>query len=191
MTSKEMVYEVIENCKKSKVVNCHNCILIVEDGCALDFWEEDLDRLEKLERENEELKEKIRLTHTEFGFDNLPEFRKQMRRNASTLSKIEILEKELGCSLEVILKALKDGIVIIDDEAYVNSAYDDNVFYSEYKENEYHFLNLQYDSFDKQFILEEINSPYGVSCCGYYGCSVKTNDYQKTWKLIEVRSKEE
>lgn len=43
----------------------------------------------ELFRENEELKEKIRLTHTEFGFNNLSDFRKQMRANVSTLTKIE------------------------------------------------------------------------------------------------------
>lgn len=60
---------------------------------AREKLEQELERLDTLEKENEELKEKIRLTHTEFGFDNLPEFRKQMRRNASALSKLKFWKK--------------------------------------------------------------------------------------------------
>lgn len=60
-TSIEKLYKVSKNCINSKVVNCHNCILIVDGECALDYFLDDLNRLNDLEKENEELKEKIRL----------------------------------------------------------------------------------------------------------------------------------
>ncbi|MGN1337371.1 MAG: hypothetical protein ACI4WW_02735 [Candidatus Coprovivens sp.] len=67
-----------------------------------DRYKLDIKNLE-LEKENQELKETIYLTYSEFGFDNLSDFRKQMRKNAVDLGKlknvIEILKKldDDGC----------------------------------------------------------------------------------------------
>ena len=43
------------------------------------------------------------------------------------LGKLEDLEEQLGCPLEVMFKALDEGI-IINEEGYVNSAYDNKEF---------------------------------------------------------------
>lgn len=72
---------------------------------AREKLEQDLERLEILEQENQELKERIYLTHTEFEFDNLSDFRIQMRKNYIELVKLkkafDILKDKLKFELIV------------------------------------------------------------------------------------------
>ena len=95
------------------------------------------------------------------------------------LGKLEDLEKELGCPLEVVFRALEEGIVI-NEEGYVNSAYDDEEFNAE-EDSHYNWLTLS--KMIDDYYFEDINHPYGDSECGDIGCRVKLSDYQKTWWL--------
>lgn len=95
------------------------------------------------------------------------------------LGRLEDLEEELGCPLEVVFEALKNGI-IINEEGYINSAYENEKFDKE-EDSYYNSLNL-YKS-DNGYFFEDTNSPYGDLNCGIIGCNVALKDYQKTWWL--------
>lgn len=105
----------------------------------------------ELFRENEELKEKIRLTHTEFGFDNLSDFRKQMRKNYIELVKlkkaIDIIKQ---CSPNLVEEKSQ-----LKDDLFTRHLF-------EYKENpasSNYVLAFMYDSFiskEEYELLKEV-----------------------------------
>ena len=90
------------------------------------------------------------------------------------LSKLEDIEQELGIPLEVLFKALKDGI-------YTNWKLDvDKELKGLFKFN---CLKLRYADYEKLFYLEDIYHPYGDRNCGDIGIYVFLKDYGKTWAL--------
>lgn len=95
------------------------------------------------------------------------------------LGKLEDLEEQIGCPLEVMFKALEEGI-IINEEGFVNSAYDNKEFNAE-KDSYYNCLTLY--KYENNYYFEDTSSPYGDPECGNIGCWVKLSDYQKTWWL--------
>lgn len=95
------------------------------------------------------------------------------------LGRLEDLEEELECRLEVVFEALKNGI-IINEEGYVNSAYENEKFNKE-EDSYYDSLNLY--KTDNGYFFEDTDSPYGDLECGIIGCNVALKDYQKTWWL--------
>ena len=95
------------------------------------------------------------------------------------LGKLEDLEDELGCPLEVVFKALNEGI-IINEEGFVNSAYDNKTFN---KENDSYYDDLTLYNTGVGYYFEDTSSPYGDPECGDIGCWVDLKDYQKTWWL--------
>ena len=97
------------------------------------------------------------------------------------LGKIEDLEQDLGCPLEVVFKALMNGIKV-DDTGLVNTAFTNEEFNKNYKTNKYYSLSLYYIG---EWYLADLSSPYGDSDCGEYGCLVLLKDYKKTWWLKE------
>lgn len=108
------------------------------------------------------------------------EAEKLIKQDLSKLEKLKNLEEELGCPLEVVFKALKEGI-FVKDEWLVNTAYSDELYNKKYKRNEFTSLTLEY--FDGQYSLSELDSPYNDLECGEVGCFVYLNDYGKTWWL--------
>lgn len=94
------------------------------------------------------------------------------------LSKLEDLEQELGIPLEVLFKALKDGIIpkqhFEDDELIDN------------KENKVYKISLVVYKLQNtiEYYLSNIRYQYGDANCGIdSGCSVELKDYGKTWAL--------
>ena len=84
------------------------------------------------------------------------------------------IEQELGIPLEVLFKALKDGI-------YTNWKLDvDKELKGLFKFN---CLKLRYADYEKLFYLEDIYHPYGDRNCGDIGIYVFLKDYGKTWAL--------
>lgn len=83
------------------------------------------------------------------------------------LGKLEDVEEELGCPLEVVFRALEEGINVVcfDEEIHFHSSPSLN----------------KYD----EFYFSETYYPYGDSCCDATDDSyqVKLSDYQKTWWL--------
>ena len=77
------------------------------------------------------------------------------------------LSEELGCPLEVVFKALKDGINVI--------CFDEEI----------HFHNSPSLNKYDEFYFSETYYPYGDSCCDATDDSyqVKLSDYKKTWWL--------
>lgn len=104
---------------------------------------------------------------------------KRLNEKTLKLGRLEDIEEKLGCPLEVVFRALEEGIVI-NEEGYVNSAYDDEEFNAE-EDSYYNWLKLSQAGNDYYF--EDIDHPYGDSECGDIGCCVKLSDYQKTWWL--------
>ncbi|MCM1556777.1 MAG: hypothetical protein NC087_04505 [Anaeroplasma bactoclasticum] len=113
------------------------------------------------------------------GIDKMIEF-------ADWMAKCIQIEQEIGCPIYVVFKALQYGIVIINEKGYYNTAYSKEEFDNKFKQSKYDFpkLYVDYDG----LILSELDSPYGDTECGYYGCRVKVSDYKKTWWLKEDRS---
>ena len=109
----------------------------------------------------------------------------QLKQIKAKLEAWKEYEKELGCPLEVLFKAFKDGI-FINKDGYVNDA-EDNYEFDENEDSYYSGLNLSYCD---DYCLNDIYHPYGDSCCGDIGCSVKLKDYQKTWWLEKPKALE-
>lgn len=95
------------------------------------------------------------------------------------LGKLEDLEEELGCPLEVVFKALEEGIVI-NENGYVNTAYDNKEFNAEVDS---HYDCLKLSKVGNNYYFEEINHHYGNPKYGDIGCCVRLSNYQKTWWL--------
>lgn len=93
------------------------------------------------------------------------------------LGKLEDIEDELGCPLDVVFRAFKEGI-IINEAGYVNSAYDNKEFNAE-KDSYYNCLTLS--EVGDNYYFEDINHPYGDPECGDIGCCVRLSNYQKNW----------
>lgn len=118
---------------------------------AREKLEQDLERLEILEQENQELKERIYLTHTEFEFDNLSDFRIQMRKNYIELVKlkkaIDIIKQ---CSPNIVEEKSQ-----LEDDLFTRHLF-------EYKENpasSNYVLAFMYDSFiskEEYELLKEV-----------------------------------
>lgn len=128
--------EALDNLVGIQLLN-YNELFLDEYQEEFDSINKDLERLEKLEqenqelreyfskiasgntiielcRENEELKEKIRLTHTEFGFDTLSDFRKQMRENYIELVKLKkVIEIIIRCDI------VPHSVIEKDYEGYI------------------------------------------------------------------------
>ena len=80
------------------------------------------------------------------------------------LGKLEDIEEELGCPLEVVLKALKEGIVYEKENKYVLIP---NLIFAQLLNedvDDYHFINYDLPNLENNLI-------------------VKLSDYQKTWWL--------
>ena len=157
MNSKEALDEIIRSLNETTTginglgeVVVDNC-LIRSNKAELEIIQKDLERLEILEQENEELKEKIRLTHTEFGFNNLSDFRKQMRENYIELVKlkkaIDIIKQ---CSPNLVEEKSQ-----LKDDLFTRHLF-------EYKENpasSNYVLAFMYDSFiskEEYELLKEV-----------------------------------
>lgn len=104
------------------------------------------------------------------------------------LSRLEDLEEQIGCPLEVIVKAIKAG------EVYIDSAYNCNVG-EIYKIGNKEFVNLCYvksEHIDKEeykdiwcFEFEEVFDDFYKNPDTFI---VKASDYKKTWWLKADRS---
>lgn len=107
------------------------------------------------------------------------EYVKRLNEKTLKLGRLEDIEEELGCPLEVVFRALEEGIVI-NEEGYVNSAYNNKKFNAE-EDSHYNCLTLF--KVETGYYFEEIDHPYGDPECGDIGCCVELSDYQKTWWL--------
>lgn len=116
---------------------------------------------------------------TQFSDEYIPSHNVRHKECVVKLGRLEDIEEELGCPLEVIFKALKDGI-IINEEGYVNDAEDEHKF-NEEEDSYYNGVQLYFNG--EEYFFNETYSPYGDSCCGEIGCYVNVKDYQKTWWL--------
>lgn len=97
----------------------------------------------------------------------------QLQNIYNKLGKLEDIEDELGCPLDVVFKALKEGFVVKDDEEFILG-----------DKNEYtHFKVLS-------FVYHEIYNEFGFG----YGNDDESNQplwfeptkyYKKTWWLKE------
>lgn len=95
------------------------------------------------------------------------EWETSVQKVINKLGKLEDIEEELGCPLEVMIKALNDGINVV--------CFDEKIhFHSSPSLNKY-----------DEFYFSETYYPYGDSCCDATDDSyqVKLSDYQKTWWL--------
>lgn len=92
------------------------------------------------------------------------------------LQKLEDIEEELGCPLEVVFKAIEDGIVIIGD---INE-YADKTLWLDTKP--IRVLIGEKQSFEEPRLIKY--NEWCFSCYGgsYRGC-VSLKDYGKTWAL--------
>lgn len=79
------------------------------------------------------------------------------------LDKLEDIEEQLGCPLEVVFKALKDGIIIKDLP----------------KGYEHRKVILNYLVNDNSFIFRP-SAPYG-------SCKLYLKDYKKSWWLDKTK----
>ena len=95
------------------------------------------------------------------------------------LAQLEDIEDELGCPLDVVFRALNEGIVI-NEKGYVYSAYNNKKFNAE-EDSYYDCLTLS--KVGNYYFFEDINHPYGDPECGSIGCCVRLSNYQKTWWL--------
>jgi hypothetical protein len=89
------------------------------------------------------------------------------------------LEEELGCSLEVVVKALKNGVYVLDEETggtklilrgFINSTQD-------YEDGTFGFIDDRYWAMKKLEVT-------GLCVPIYYAWK----DYKKTWWLKEDKS---
>lgn len=101
------------------------------------------------------------------------------------LGYFEDFEDNLGCPLDVLTKALKVGIVIIDETGFFNIDALPEKDFNEYKRTNKEYFDVRLRYYMDEFILIEEYSPCGEIEFGIYGCRVKTNDYKKTWILKE------
>lgn len=94
---------------------------------------------------------------------------------------LEDIEEELGCPLDVVFKAIEDGIVIIGD---INE-YADKTLWLDTKP--IRVLIGEKQSFEEPRLIKY--NEWCFSCYGgsYRGC-VSLKDYGKTWWLKEDRS---
>lgn len=83
-------------------------------------------------------------------------------RCINKLGKLEDLEEEIGCSLEVIFKAIKNGIY------YKNNA----------RKTIYIKVYFTTNSYKTEFVLRDLNDDYALL----------SRNYKKTWWLKEDRS---
>ena len=134
-----------------------------EEGCK--YTEKQLQKIEKQIREAE--LEYLRKEDEMF-----------YKRNREKLDKIEKIEDELGCPLEVVFEALDKGI-IINEKGFINTAYE----HKKFEEEDSYYDNLQLYKSNNGYYFEETDSPYGDLGCGLIGCEVTLKDYQKTWWL--------
>ena len=84
----------------------------------------------------------------------------------SELKRLKDLEKELGCPLKVVFKALKDGI-IYETEKENKYVLIPNLIFAQFLNedvDDYHFINYDLPNLENNLI-------------------VKLSDYQKTWWL--------
>ena len=80
------------------------------------------------------------------------------------LGKLEDIEEELGCPLEVVFRALKDGIIYEKENKYVLIP---NLIFAQLLNEDvgdYHFINYDLPNLENNLI-------------------VKLSDYRKTWWL--------
>ncbi|MBR6515873.1 MAG: hypothetical protein IKT40_03340 [Bacilli bacterium] len=124
-------------------------------------------KIEDLEKKNQEL------------CIDLGAYQNENENLVKDIEKYWKLEEELGCPLEVVFKALEEGIVI-NEKGYVNSAYDNKEFNAE-KDSHYNCLTLS--KVGNNYYFEDIKHPYGDPECGDIGCCVRLSKYQKNWWL--------
>ena len=110
--------------------------------------------------------------------DYMPIYHKEV---CDKLYALEDIEEQLGCSLEIVFKAIEDGIVIIG-----------NI-------DEYGCMTMWLDAKPKEALIGEKrdfeeprlikNNDWCFSCdCGSYRGCVSLKDYKNTWWLKEDRS---
>lgn len=97
------------------------------------------------------------------------------------LGKLEDLEEELGCPLEVVFKAIEDGIVIKGD---VNQ-YGTKTLWLDNKPLE--ALVVEKRSFEEPRLIKYNVWCFSCDSGSYRGC-VSLKDYGKTWWLKEDKS---
>lgn len=94
------------------------------------------------------------------------------------LKNLEDIEQELGCSLDVVFKAIEDGIVIIGD---INQ-YGAMTLWLDNKPLE--ALVGEKHSFEEPILIKYKEWCFDVHSGSYSGC-VALKDYKKTWWLKE------
>ena len=105
----------------------------------------------------------------------------QVRKNIyNKLGKLEDIETELGCPLEVVFKAIEDGIVIIGDLKENG----DITLWSNTKPEIY--IGEKHD-FEEPRLIKYNDWCFSCESGSYSGC-VSLKDYDKTWWLKEDRS---
>ena len=97
------------------------------------------------------------------------------------LGKLEDLEQDLGCPLEVVFKAIEDGIVIIGDI----DKYGDMTLWLDKKP----LIALvgEKRNFEEPRLIKYNEWCFSCESGSYSGC-VALKDYQKTWWLKSDRS---
>lgn len=95
----------------------------------------------------------------------------QLQNIYNKLGKIEDIEAELGCPLEVVFKALMKGFYLKTIKGNIEHLYFDDI--SIYYETFYKWENESY-------IIDEV-----CMVIGSYYDKVKLKDYKKTWWLKE------
>lgn len=103
-------------------------------------------KIEELEKENQEI------------YIDLGAYQNENENLVKDIEKYWELEKELGCPLEVVIKALKEGII-------TNPKYND----------ETELMTLEYDDGLNKYGFVNLLDKYPIS---YY-----LKDYKKTWWL--------
>lgn len=122
--------------------------------------------------------QKIEKENLELNID-LGACQKENEMLTKDIEKYWQLQEKVGCDLEVMFKALEEGIVI-NEKGYVNSAYADKEFNAEVDS---HYDCLTLSKVGNNYYFEDINHPYGDPECGDIGCCVRLSNYHKNWWL--------
>lgn len=96
------------------------------------------------------------------------------------LSKLEDLEEQLGCPLDVVFKAIVDGIVIIGDR----NEYADMTLWLDTKPTT--ALIGEKRDFEEPRLIKYNEWCFSCNSGSYSGC-VKLKDYKKTWWLSKTK----
>lgn len=104
----------------------------------------------------------------------------QLRTLQELVDKMKPIEEELGCPLEVVFKAIVDGIVIIGDR----NEYADMTLWLDTKPTT--ALIGEKRDFEEPRLIKYNEWCFSCNSGSYSGC-VKLKDYKKTWWLSETK----